>query len=209
MIKRLTTAKHLLVAVVAVTLGACSSTFKSDVATFHSLPMASGEKVSILTMDPAKRDSIEFQQYAAVLGNFLRLNGYEQAGNSAPELIVGFDVTISDGREKLENRPRAGFYGVNNFYWRNSWYHGNFWGPFPFDGPRNELYARTVYHATLLMEVRKPDGELLFEGRAETDTRRNAVPEVVPLLAEALFENFPGPSGITRHVRIELDQAGR
>jgi hypothetical protein len=208
MTKTLTTAKHLLVAVAVLTLGACSNTFRSDVATFHTLPVPKGEKVSILPMDHTKRDSIEFQQYAAILGNHLRLEGYNQAGDSKPDLIVGFDVTIDDGREKLENRPRLN--DPYHVYWRHYWYHGYFWGPYdPFNRYNNEIVARTVYHATLKMEVRTPDGEVLFEGRAETDTRKRAVPEVVPLLAEALFESFPGPSGVTRHVKIDLDQAGR
>lgn len=207
----LTIAKHVMIAAVALTLGACSNTFKSDVATFHKLPTAGGEHVSIMPMDPSKQDSLEYQQYAAVLGNFLRLQGYQQAGDSKPDLIVGFNITFSDGREKLENRLSPGFRGgFNDFYWRGYWHHGYFWGP-PvggFWGPQNELYARTVYHATLEMEVRKPDGELLFEGRAETDARKNSIPEVMPLLAEALFENFPGPSGVTRHVKIDLDEKG-
>lgn len=200
--------KMLLIATCSLVLSACASTFRSDVATFHTLPVPKGEKLSIVPMDESKRDSIEFRQYAALLGNHLRLEGYDQAGEGEPDLIVGFDVTINDGREKLESRP--GMPSPYHVYWRQYWYHGYFWGAYdPFYRNHNELVARTVYNAMLTMEVRRPDGELLFEGRAETETRTKAVPEVVPLLVEALFENFPGPSGVTRRVRIDLDDSGR
>ena len=41
-------------------------------------------------------------------------------------------------------------------------------------------------------EVRTKDGEKLFEGRAETETRKKDLPTTLPLLAEALFADFPG-----------------
>ncbi|MFC4346603.1 DUF4136 domain-containing protein [Kordiimonas lipolytica] len=200
--------KPVLAGAMALAVAACTNTFRSDVATFHELPAPSGEKVSILPMDEAKQDSLEFRQYAAILGNHLRLEGYEQAGNGKPDLIVGFDVMINDGREKLDTR--MGFSGPRPFYWRSYWHYGYFWDPYdPFYRHNTEVVARTVYTATLVMEVRKPDGTLLFEGRAETETRTKAVPEVVPLLAEALFVEFPGPSGVTRHIRVDLDDTGK
>ncbi|NVJ70790.1 MAG: DUF4136 domain-containing protein [Alphaproteobacteria bacterium] len=203
-----TTARTLLIAAFALTLSACSNTFRSDVATFHSLPVPSGEKVSILPMDEAKQDSLEFQQYAAILANHLQLEGYQQAGNGKPDLIVGFDVMINDGREKLDTRPTLS--GPRYAYWGRYWHYGYFWEPYdPFPHGRTEIVAHTVYTVTLRMEVRRPDGELLFEGRAETETRSKAVPEVVPLLVEALFAEFPGPSGVTRTVKIDLDETGK
>jgi len=201
--------KPMLAVFAALALSACTNTFRSDVATFHELPVPKGERVSILPMDEARQDSLEFRQYAAILGNHLRLQGYEQAGDSKPDLIVGFDVIVGDGREKLDTRPSL-MAGPSRFYWRSYWHYGYFWDPYdPFYRHNTEVVARTVYTATLVMEVRKPDGTLLFEGRAETETRTKDVPEVVPLLAEALFVDFPGPSGVTRHIKIDLDEAGK
>lgn len=203
--------RPILLGAVALMVAACSNSFRSDVATFHTLPPSKGERVSIIPMNEEKRDSLEFRQYAAILGNHLRHEGYQAAGEGKPDLIIGFDVFINDGREKLSTRPKLdgpGFGG--SLYWRHYWYHGYFWGPYdPFRHDRTEVVARTVYNATLMMEVRRPDGELLFEGRAETETRNKAVPEVVPLLAEALFAEFPGESGVTRRIKIDLDDDGR
>lgn len=199
--------KQIMLVAALVTLSACTSTFRSDVATFHTLPEPKGERLMIVPMDTSRKDSLEFQQYAAVLANHLRNEGYQATGEKDPELIIGFDVTVNDGREKIRSIPGHS----RPYYWRSYWHWGRYWGPItPFDHMYNdELITRTVYTATLIMEVRTPEGELLFEGRAETETRTKAVPEVVPLLAEALFENFPGESGVTRHVRIDLENSGR
>ena len=195
----------LLMCVVA--LSACNSAFRSNVATFHEMGAPGGEKVVLTPMNPDKFDSLEFRQYAAALAGHMKSYGYQEAGDSNPELIVGFDVTINDGREKLRNRPAAGMHP----YWDVRWARAGFWGsPFfydPFYDRNQVVVAGTFYTVTLSMELRKPDGELVFEGRAETETRKKALPEIVPYLAEALFQNFPGESGVTRKVIITPPEA--
>ncbi|WP_417449062.1 DUF4136 domain-containing protein [Kordiimonas sp.] len=198
------TFKTVVLAAALITLSACSNTFRSDVATFHQLPAPKGERLMIVPMNEERKDSLEFQQYAAILANHLRNEGYKATGENDPDLIVGFDVQISDGREKVTTTPGA----RSDYYWRSYWYWGRFWHPvYPMGrGFDDRLVTRTVYTATLWLEIRKPNGDLVFEGRAETETRNRAVPEVVPYLAEALFENFPGPSGVTRHVTLDLSE---
>jgi len=191
-----------------VTLAACSTVFRSDVATFHEITVPGGERVMLTPMIAEKSDSIEFQQYANILAGHLQKYGYKQPGEEEPQLIAGFDVTINDGREKLENRlsPYSGF----GYWGRGYWSYGRYWAPiYPtfYDAwDDTEVVARTVYTATLTMELRTPDGTLIFEGRAETETRRKDLPKVMPYLAAALFENFPGESGVTRRVVIAREE---
>lgn len=190
------------------TLAACTTAIRSNVATFHDMTVPGGERVMITPMLPEKSDSLEFQQYAGVLAGHLQRYGYKQPGDADPELIAGFDVTINDGREKLENRlspyPHrywAHGYWVAGRYWRPI--HPVFYDPFHED---TEIVARTVYTATLTFELRTPDGEKVFEGRAETETRRKDLPQILPYLAAALFESFPGENGVTRRVSIEREK---
>lgn len=189
-------------------LTACASSIRSDVATFHEMTVPGGERVMLTPMLEEKADSIEFQQYANILAGHLQQYGYKQSGDQEPQLIAGFDVTINDGREKLENRLST----RSTLYWnRGFWAHGRYWTPiFPihrdpfFDD--TEVVARTVYTATLTLELRTPDGEKVFEGRAETETRRKDLPKILPYLAAALFETFPGENGVTRRVVIEREK---
>ncbi|MCJ9429918.1 DUF4136 domain-containing protein [Kordiimonas marina] len=185
-------------------LSACASTFRSDVTTFISEPVPTAGKVAVIPMDEKKRDSLEYRDYAAIIGSKLATLGYTQAGNDKPDLIVGFDVLINDGREKIETRPTA----HASFYWTSGWYWGRFWGPYPADPfwHDTDLVARTVYNVMLKMEVRKPNGDLIYEGRAESEVRSRVLPELVPKLAEALFKDFPGENGKTKRVVIDLDK---
>lgn len=195
--------KNFFVIAFVLTLAACGRHFSSDVSTFHSISSPISGTAAIVPMNSDKQDSIEFRQYAAAVGYQLKQYGFTEAGDNKPEYIVGFDVVIGDGREKIVNRP--GF--QSNYYWRNNYYWGH-WGMYdPFhDSFRNELYARTVYHAELIVEIRKPNGDVVYEGRAETDARENSLPEIVPLLAETLFKNFPGPNGATERVVLDLSE---
>lgn len=189
-------------------LAACSSTIRSNVATFHEMNVPGGERVMLTPMLAENADSIEFRQYANILAGHLQSYGYKEPGDKNPQLIAGFDVTINDGREKLENRIAP----QSSLYWRRGlWYYGHYWAPIyplyhdPFFDD-NRVIARTVYTATLKLELRTPDGELVFEGRAEMETRRKDLPKIVPFLAAALFENFPGESGVTRRVVIDREK---
>lgn len=203
-----TTFGRILVSTSLLFLAACSSTIRSNVATFHEMAVPGGERVMLTPMLAENADSIEFRQYANILAGHLQSYGYKEPGDKDPQLIAGFDVTINDGREKLENRIAP----QSSLYWRRGlWYYGHYWAPIyplyhdPFFDD-NRVIARTVYTATLKLELRTPDGELVFEGRAEMETRRKDLPKIVPFLAAALFESFPGESGVTRRVVIDREK---
>lgn len=193
--------------VLAFGLSACNS-FYSDVTTFHKLPQPAGEKVSIVPIDPDKEGSLEFAAYAAEVGQELAKLGYVPAKDAEPDLVVGLDYTINDGREKISVRNGFDVRISNRGYWGRYFGYG-FWhryDPFFDRGLINdELTARTVYKATLNVEFRQLDGKKLYEGRAESENRDSSLPVVVPKLVEALFQSFPGPSGQTVRVVVEED----
>jgi len=45
---------------------------------------------------------------------------------------------------------------------------------------------------------------VVFEGRVESVGRDKRLPEVMPYLVEALFTDFPGESGVTREIKVEV-----
>ena len=48
-------------------------------------------------------------------------------------------------------------------------------------------------------------GVNLFESRVISEGRSNRLEEVMPLMVDAMFQEFPGPSGVTREVTIDLE----
>lgn len=197
--------KMIIAGLMALSLSACLTSFRSDVTSFHKLPAGKGEKVSIVPIDPKKVKSLEFAAYAAHVGKELSKLGYVPSEDAKPDLIVGLDYSINDGREKIIVTSGLS----SNHYW-NSWSGFGFWhryDPFynrNFDDDR--LRAKTVYKSMLNLEIRQTDGKKLYEGRAESEGRENSMPVVVPKLVKAIFVNFPGKSGTTTKVVIKPEE---
>ncbi|WP_374763084.1 DUF4136 domain-containing protein [Yunchengibacter salinarum] len=194
--------RHLALIAAALVLGACAKSFESDVATFHNMPAPGGKTIAVQAMDPDKQDSLEYAQYATVVGRKLAQQGFKLVDSTDnADLIAGFDVTLSEGRVHIDDRGYGGgFYGGYGF----GGFHGYpYWGIGPGFNRRTE--SETVYTARLAMEIREPGGKMVFEGRSEAEVDSRALPELVPLLAESLFREFPGQSGITRQVKLKGD----
>ena len=52
------------------------------------------------------------------------------------------------------------------------------------------------------------DGQALFEGLAQAQSRNNALPALVPNLVEAMFTGFPGNSGETVRITVAPERDG-
>lgn len=196
------------VALMAIALSACASTFRSDVTSFHTTIPAAGSRVVLVPIDEARQDSLEYRQYASAIQGVLERSGFVGARDADPDYIVGFDITVNDGREKI----RAFNGGFGGGYWHRGYAWGGWWDPYfgnnAFLG-NPQITARTVYLAELRIEIRQPDGTMIFEATAETESRTRSLPELVPLLAEALFEDFPGANGVMRRIKIDLEGRSR
>ena len=196
-------------------LAACASQIKSDVARFHRLPPPQGETFRVVAADPKKQDSLEFATYAQYVAAEMVKQGYRKADSNAPAALeVRIDYGVSPGTEKIATRPGTTF-SPYYYSWRHrafypySWgFYDPFWGG-PYSQP--EVYSYTVYTRVLDMDIVRPgtgkndEGAVaLFEGRVQSVGKDNRLPEVMPYLVQAMFTDFPGTSGVTKQVKIEL-----
>ncbi|MEN3952177.1 DUF4136 domain-containing protein [Iodidimonas sp. SYSU 1G8] len=201
------TSKIIVALAAVLMLAGCASKFRSDVSSWHRLPAPSGETFVIDAKDPRKQGSLEFAQYASLVAAQLERVGYRSAARGGqPDLIVRLDYGLDGAREKVRSSG-GGLYG--GYYG----YHRPFWGPYGWgyggfdDYP--DVRSYTVYQRKLEMEIadaRNP-GQNLYETRVVSDGRSNRLEEVMPLMVRTLFEEFPGPSGVTREISIDLDKA--
>ena len=212
-------------------LAACSSPFQSRVARFHQLsPAVAGGSFVVQPVDPELRGGLEFQQYAQEVTRRLVAEGYRPAGSPAQAtVLVRLDYGVDDGRERIASRPGLGYgygsfgyggFGYGGFgyggYGRYSRFRGYgyggfydpFWGPYGYGFGPSEVYSYTTYNSFVDVEMRRTNSdEVLFEGRAETDSRTDDLTRLVPNLVQAMFTGFPGRSGET--VRVSIDDKGR
>jgi Domain of unknown function (DUF4136) len=180
-------------------LGACATPFRADVARFQTMPAPQGQTFFVEAADPHNRGGLEFSQYAALVSQRLAAQGYQQASSrDSASLIVALDYGVDSGKEKIVSRPGYGGFGRP---WGPWGYHSSFYygwhDPFWFDPwGYPEIDSYTYFTSFLNMTInRAGDGQRLFEGKARARSRTDSLPQLVPNLVEAMFTNFPGRSG--------------
>jgi hypothetical protein len=179
--------------------------FRGDVVTFHEGPLPAGETIRVVASDPNKQASLEFRSYANLVSEQLRAIGYEPTTNASADLVaeVDFDVVAELSSVTVDRtRPFARYhFGYGRFY--DPFYFGlyNDWG-------RDVYTTRPTYLRTLELNIARDDDERerIFEGRVQSTGSQSLLPEVMPYLVTAMFENYPGENGVTKVVTIERDE---
>ncbi len=207
-------------------LAGCATPFNANVQRFQSqLPAPQGQSFAIVADDPALAGGLEFAQYASAVQAQMQRLGYAPAADAeTADLVVRFDYSVDQGRERLR---RSGFsdpfyspwYGFSPFgyggygygrpfrrgynpYYRGAWGYG--WNdPFLWGNGFNEVEAITIFKSDIELKIdRRADGQRLFEGKAEAVSRSNRLGYLVPNLVEAMFTDFPGQSGEVLRISI-------
>jgi hypothetical protein len=200
--------KALLTLAALLLLTGCVQFLQGDVVTFHEDTLPQGETIRIEAADPELADSLEFRTYARMVSAELRKLGYEPQEDSqasAATLIAEVEYSVQAGG--AETRSSRHFPP----YVRYHFHYGQFFDPyyFGFDNSWTEEVTTTPsYLRQLSMNIVRNDSmrTRLFEGRVRSSGRQGELAEVMPYLVTALFENFPGESGVTKVVTIEMDE---
>ena len=212
-------------------LASCTQSVRTNVKRFHHLPAPSGEKIVIVPMDPANNSSIEFQDYAALVGNALGRFGYVPANGEEADLIVELDYGVGEGQQTVRSTGMYGSMFYGGYYGRyfNPWYsyrsryfyrggfyprpyyYGGMYDPFGYYPMSYSQTFRTYTNYTRhLKMIIKPKGEgvqNLYEGEVTSRGRHNRLHEVMPYMVEAFFINFPGVSGASERISIEIPES--
>lgn len=183
-------------ALLASSLGACaSSRFEADVVRFHRNDVAEASTVSLRPADSGLAQTLEFQQYAEILGQRLAARGFRPASGGAADLIGEVSYTTTTRSALRDNRsPVSVGVGVGGVGSNVGVSLGTAFG---IGG--NKSNGGTRVH-TLALRLMKPGGETVWEGRAVAEASMDqggSLPSLFPKLADALLSDFPGPSGKT------------
>lgn len=190
-------------------LGACASPFGSgvqegaEVTRFHlEQPIARGE-IAIEPVDPTEGGSLAFTQVAASVERELVEQGWRvvrDGARSEQVALVGFGQGY---REATANRPAVSIgVGGGTGGWGRSGVGVGVGTSFPVGSRRS---GEIVVSEMIVRLQRRSDATAFWEGRARAEARADdplASPAyAASLLADALFEGFPGESG--RTIRVE------
>jgi len=198
-------------------LGGCATGLPTQVSRYQAMPAPAGQTFVIQAADPEDRGGLEFSRYADLVRRHMIAQGYSEA--SSPQqasLIVSLGYGVDDGRQQIVTRPALGYsrFGYGRFgyrpYWsrfggygrlRSPFYYG--WDdPFWYRGFGEEIDVYTVYTSFLDMDIRRPDGQAVFEGTARARSRTDELSVLVPNLIEAMFTGFPGNNGETVKITV-------
>jgi hypothetical protein len=187
----------------ALALGACASTPKANVLRFHQGPPPQGT-VYIQPANPGQAGGLEFQAQATAVGAEMARVGLKPVGTPA-----GAQFTATVGMQTAERMgpPRNSGVQVGIGGGVGGGGGGGFGGiggsvMVPVGGSGTGRVATTTTLSVAL--VANPGGQAVWEGRASLDTEAGGMrgTPLAPVLAQAMFKDFPGPSGQTVQVPI-------
>ncbi|HYW15801.1 MAG TPA: DUF4136 domain-containing protein, partial [Allosphingosinicella sp.] len=200
--------------------GGCATGLPTQVSRFQAMPAPAGQTFVIQAAHEEDRGGLEFSRYADLVRRHMLAQGYSEAGSPASaSLIVSLGYGVDDGRQQVVSRPGLGGYsrfGYGGFgyrpYWSRFGGYGRLRSPFYYgwDDPLwyrgggfgDELDVYTVYKSFVDMDIRRPDGQAVFEGTAQARSRTDELGVLVPNLIEAMFTGFPGNSGETVKITV-------
>ncbi len=207
------TIKILFLCTISLLLNACTSTLRSQVASFNEWPDAISTTPNYIFQAPTSDDNgIEYNQYLGVLGEELTRVGLSPALNGAADL----KVTLRYGTIPIDIRTFSDpfFFGPQAF--------GCFSSPFPrrrgFSRPfssgcfsssfytgSNFDVTQRFFHRVQIGITRISDNKKLFETTVENTGNRSAQNEVVPFMIKSAFTRFPGKNGETFDVELPVN----
>ena len=200
-------------------LSGCATGLPTQVTRFQQLPVPQGQTFAIQAERPEDRGGLEFARYAELIRQRLAAEGYTPVADAGQaNLIVNVDYGVDDGRTEIRSFPTSRFgyggFGYGGFgrpYYsrfgyggfRSPFYYG-FNDPLLFDGfgGFNDVRSYTVYTSYLDVDIRRRDGQSVFEGSVKARSRTDELTRLVPPLVEALFTGFPGRSGETVRITV-------
>ena len=188
----------------------------SYVTSFHKLPpVGDGKTFDIVPLEHQK-GSIEFSTYEERVSKKIEEHGYIRVRNSStiPNYLVYIDYGIDDGTATSGSLPIFGQTGGGYSFSTTTLSSGSYSGltyTQPQYGQVGSIpYRHTSYKRHLNMTIidsRKSNkGNIIkvYEGRVLSTGSSIEISVVLPTMIEALFKHFPGQSGKTNWITMEL-----
>ena len=202
----------------ALLLGGCATYFGAEVTAYHQQEPALQGLSFRFKPDADQANSLEYQTYAALVREQLLAHGLKETGSSRPDVDVTLDYSVDNGRPVNYSQPNYAyvFQGYRQVAHQRTDANGQvvtYWETVPmygYDLVGYSTYQRTIYRkqVKLALTGTKPlpgRPARLYEGSVVSDSEDGALNNAVPLMVKALFQDFPGPNGVTRHVQVRLD----
>lgn len=196
-------------------LAGCATTITSDVTAFHAWPADLKDKSFAFTPVKGQEESLEYRNYEQLVRNELLRLGFSDANATKAALKVSFSYGMQSGTVVVTQPMYDPFWYGPGYPGYRGWRGRPYgpWGPGPFYdpfwGPPMQTTAFPVFQRRLHLEIARADGgQKLYEVTVDSEGREATLPMAMPYMVRSAFSDFPGPSGVPRHVELKLDKPG-
>lgn len=188
-------------------LAGCASTLDAQVTSYQQWPVdAAGARYQIVPM-AEQQNNLQFQFYADMIRANIGPTGLVEAQASEDarfELILNYSNPITKGWSQSYNDGYiGGGWGFNPFFGIYQGGYGGGWGSGISMGPSSVSVPVDIYKNTLsiIIKDKQQKGAEVYRSSAVNVSSSNSLADVMPYLAQAVFDDFPGNNGQVREVR--------
>jgi len=199
----------------ALFLSGCASTVTTQVTSFHQLADSLQGRRFVITPSPEQQTSLEFGTYANLVREALVSKGLVDAGagRGAADLGVALSYGVTGSTSGFRSGT-GGYAGIGAGSGGGFSMSGVGIGiGFPIGGGGA---TETQYQRNLTVQIDRltgapsagqaASGTRVFEAQAISEGESASLAPVMRAMVQAIFQEFPGPSGATRVVRVPLDE---
>ncbi|NUU01953.1 DUF4136 domain-containing protein [Herbaspirillum robiniae] len=202
------------IAAASLLLSGCASVVESNVTAFHAWPADANGKSYAFAPAKEQENNLEYGSYAQLIRQQLNTLGFTEAPDKkSAQLAVSFRYGMNT-EQVVVTRPAYDpfFYGPPPGWGRfgphpYGFYgpYGPFYDPFWYGGPM-QTTSYPIFLRRLQIGIANADGKQLYDVVVDSDGSRAGLSAVMPYMVRAAFSDFPGPSGVTRHIKIQVDK---
>lgn len=195
--------------VMAFVLTGCASTISARVTSYEEWPGDAVGSTYHIVSTAGQDNNLEFQSFADMVRAAIGPTGLVEA--ASPE-AARFDIVMdygSQAEKRWVQRYHDPYYmdgwGFNPFFGGIYGGHGWGWGSGIYMGPSTvnvpvEVYKNTL---TIIIQDKHNNGREVYRSTALNISDGHNLALVMPYLAQAVFDGFPGNNGQVREVRYD------
>ncbi|MBP6020745.1 MAG: DUF4136 domain-containing protein [Burkholderiaceae bacterium] len=189
-------------------LAGCASTLDARITSYQQWPSGTEGATYTIVADDAQRNNLEFQAYADMVRANISATGLVEAQQPT---LARFDVHLSYSSPVSQTWVQR----YNDNYINDGWgfspffggYGGGYsgWGGGFYMGPSVVNVPVEIHKNTLVVIIndKHNQGAEVYRSSAVSISQDNNLAELMPYLARAVFDGFPGNNGQVREVRYE------